>query len=86
MEGEVMIEAMLTTYDNPYDPFDDYDLWYAWDLKAGYGTASMLARIAVVSDETSDADQARAIELAIDELVELNVTGMFRKVTRETAS
>jgi hypothetical protein len=46
----------------------------------------MLARIAKVSDETSDADQARAIELAIDELVEINVTGMFRKVTRETTS
>lgn len=80
-----MIESMLTTVDNPYDPFDDYDSWYAWDSRYGYHTPEFLGRIANVSVETSETDQAQAIEDAIDEIIKENVTGMYRKVTREVA-
>ena len=78
-----MIESMLTTVDNPHDPFDDYDSWYQWDSRYWYHTPEFLARIAKISVETSDPDQAKAIEDAIDEIVKENVTGMYRKVTRE---
>lgn len=75
--------AMLTTVDNPFDPFDEYPDWYAYDTRNGYNSASFLARIAVVSDELSETDQNLAVELAIDEIVKENVSGMHRKVTRE---
>jgi len=78
-----MIESMLTTVDNPHDPFDDYDSWYQWDSRNGYHTPEFLGRIAKVSVETSDADQVLAINDAIDEIVKENVTGMYRKLTRE---
>ena len=78
-----MLESMLTTVDNPYDPFDQYDLWYAYDARHGHHTPGFLARIANVSDETSEADQSRAIEQAIDEIVKENVSGIFKKVSRE---
>lgn len=78
-----MIQAMLTTFDNPHDPFSDYDSWYRWDEQAGYHTPSFLARIVKVSTELSEPDQVLAIEQAIDEIVKENVTGMYRKVTRE---
>jgi len=78
-----MVEAMLTTYDNPHDPFTDFDSWYQWDERAGYHTPSFLARIAVVSDEISEPDQVLAINQAIDEIVKENTLGMYRKVTRE---
>jgi hypothetical protein len=74
---------MLTTVDNPYDPFTHYDEWYTWDRLAGYHCGSLLARIAVSSDELSEADQVLAIEQAIDEIVKENVTGMFLKVSRK---
>jgi hypothetical protein len=75
--------AMLTTFDNPYDPFTQYDDWYAFDMRMGYHTPGLLARIAVTSDELSEADQSLAIEHAIDEIILENVSGMHRKVTRE---
>lgn len=78
-----MEQCMLTTTDNPYDPFDQYDLWFGFDFNHGYHTPGFLARIAVVSDELSAADQHRAIELAVDEIVEENVTGLYKKVTRD---
>jgi hypothetical protein len=71
---------MLTTVDNPYDPFYEWDDWYAWDMHAGYHTPGLLARITRTSDELSELDQARAIQDAIDEIVRENVSGVHRKV------
>lgn len=76
-------EYMLTTVDNPFNPFVEFDEWFTWDVNAGYNTASLLARIAKVSDELSEPDQALAIQNAIDEIVKENVSGMFRKVSRD---
>ena len=73
-------EYMLTTVDNPYDPFTEWDEWYAWDQSAGYHTPGFLARVARLSDELSEADQHLAIQDAIDEIVRENVLGVFRKV------
>lgn len=74
-------EHMLTTVDNPYNPFTEFDEWNAWDQAQGYHTMSFLARITRTSDELSEADQLVAVENAIDEIVNENVLGLWRKVT-----
>lgn len=71
---------MLTTVDNPYDPFTQFDEWMQYDNSAGYFTVGLLARITITSSELSDSDQDLAIESAIDEIVKENVSGMHRKV------
>lgn len=71
---------MLTTVDNPYNPFTEYDKWFAFDLQAGYHTPGMLARITITSEDMSDLDQDLAIETAIDEILSENVLGIYRKV------
>lgn len=73
-------EYMLTTVDNPFDPFSQWDEWYAWDMNAGYHTPGFLARIVKTSYDLSDADQHLAIQQAIDEIIQENVLGVFRKV------
>ena len=73
-------EYMLTTVDNPYDPFTQWDEWYAWDQSAGYHTPGLLARVAMVSDDLPETDQYLAVQQAIDEIVRENVLGIFRKV------
>lgn len=75
-----MVEHMLTTVDNPFDPFTQFDEWYSFDEAHGYRTSGFLARIIRTSDDLSDADQSLAIELAIDEIVRENVSGLYRKV------
>jgi hypothetical protein len=79
-------EHMLTTTDNPFDPFTEFDSWLAFDIRMGYGTASFLARVAFVPDEMSDYDRAMALELAMDEIVSENVSGMWKKVSRSSES
>lgn len=77
---------MLTTVDNPFNPFTHFDQWYAYDEQLGYHTTSFLARIAKTSDELSEADQHVAIENAIDEIVKENVLGLYRKVSETEAN
>ena len=79
-------ESMLTTLDNPFDPFTQFDEWYAWDERAGYHTTSFLARIVKTSDNISDADQDLAIEQGIDEIIRENVLGIYTRATRQVPS
>jgi hypothetical protein len=75
--------SMLSTIDNPHSPFDEWDAWLQWDMRAGYNTSGMLARIVIVSEEVSDYDYNLSMEQAIDEIVKENVLGVFVKVTKE---
>ena len=74
---------MLTTIDNPFDPFDQFDEWFAFDVSKGYNTCAYLARMAKTSDELSPQDEALAIDQAMDEIVRLNVLGIYRKVYKD---
>jgi hypothetical protein len=77
---------MLTTVDNPFNPFTQYEQWYWWDYHAGYHTPGVLARQTISSNDLSEADQTSAINQAIDEIVQENVSGVHKKVTREDSS
>ena len=77
-------DYMLTTTDNPWNPYTDYDAWYAFDRAQGYDTPGYLARIAQISNDLSDSDQEQAISDAIDEIVRLNVLGIYMKIFPET--
>lgn len=71
---------MLTTIDNPYNPYSNYDEWDAFDRAAGHHSASLLARITNSSTEISEADQDIALEVAIEEIVRENVSGMHKRI------
>lgn len=72
--------VMLTTEDNPYNPKTQFDDWYNFDIQKGYNTCSYLSRIARTSDDLGPELNDKAIEDAIDEIVELNLTGNYKKV------
>lgn len=78
-----MNAVMLTTIDNPFNPFTHFDEWKTYDESKGYFTCSYLARIARTSDELSETDEELAIQQAIDEIIELNLLGIYKKVVAE---
>ena len=78
-----MIECMLTTFDNPYDPFEQYDEWLQFDLEAGYSTNSYLARIAMLSESLSDKEVSDEIERAIDEIIKYDFRNIYKKVKKD---
>ena len=74
---------MVTTADNPYDYFTQFDQWNAFDVGAGYNTLAYLARVASVSDELPDDLYNKEIERAVDEICYYNLTGNYKKVVSE---
>ena len=75
-------EYMLTTVDNPYDPFSNFDEWYEFDRLKGYDTCGYLARIAKTSSKLSDELNQLAVNDAIDEICRYNWRGIYRKVEK----
>ena len=61
--------CMLTTTDNPYDPFTQYEAWYRFDEDNGYHSCAFLARIARTSDQLSDKENQEEIERAINDII-----------------
>ena len=77
-------EVMLTTKDNPFNPFDNFDSWYMFDMDKGYNSSALLDRIARTSDSLSDEENMKEIERAIDEIIVYDVQDLYRKVVNET--
>ncbi len=75
-------EHMLTTIDNPFSPFDQFEEWYQFDMEKGYNTCGFLARIAISDSDNEDLDRM-ATEAAIEEICKYNVLGIYKSVTRD---
>lgn len=75
-------ETMLTTFDNPFDPFDQFTSWFLFDIEQGYYTCSKLARIARSSPDFSTIEDKRETERAIDEIIDNDFLNIYKKVTR----
>ena len=75
-------DCMITTEDNPYDPFEQFDHWFLYDCEKGYYTCGYLARIAHIADAMTEEEKDQVIENAIDEIIRLDFLGIYKKVYR----
>lgn len=76
-------KVALTTVDNPYNPFDDFTSWLMFDIEKGYDTNGKLARLANIKDEMTEKEQKEEIERAIDRIIEIDPTDLFKKIVIE---
>ena len=74
-------DYMLTTVDNPYNPFEQFVPWYQYDVDMGYNTCSHLARIVKLSDDLSEKEIDEAIDAAMDEIIKYDPLGIYQKVS-----
>jgi hypothetical protein len=77
---------MLTTFDNPFNPFDDFKSWFAFDVEKGYNSCSYLARIARIEDDFSDEETNAEIERAIDEIIDHDFLNIYKKISKNTVN
>ena len=77
-------DCALTTVDNPFDPFTQFDSWFQFDVEKGYYSCSRLARVAKLSDDMTEQEVSEAIESAIDTIIKYDITDMYKKVNRTT--
>lgn len=74
--------CMLTTSDNPYDPFEQFQSWFLFDVEKGYNSCAYLGRIARTSEQLSDEENNIIIEEAIDEIIKYDFRNIYKKVKR----
>jgi len=77
---------MLTTDDNPHNPFDDFHAWWLYDELHGYHSCGLLARYTFTSTELPQWMQDEARHEAIDQVLAQAVHANFKKVSQKDYS
>lgn len=77
----------ITTFDNPYDPIEQFRDWYRTDLDFGYNTCSYLSRVVdKIEDQLKrnnsfeSFDENEILEKAIDEIIANDFRNIYKKV------
>ena len=78
-----MSTCMLTTIDNPFDPFEQFTSWMLFDKEKGYDSSERLMRIANISDDMTQKEVDEEIERAIDEIIKYDFMNIYVKVKKE---
>lgn len=79
-------DCKLTTFDNPFDPFEQFTSWFMFDVEKGYNCCARLMRIAQISDDMSQEEVDEELERAIDEIIKYDFMNIYKKVTRTTTT
>lgn len=75
-------DCMLSTIDNPFDPFDQFVPWFMFDIEKGYNSCGLLARIANFTDDLSQTEIDAENERAIDQIIKYDVMNIYKKVSK----
>ena len=76
-------KCMLTTIDNPFNPFTQFDSWFLFDVEKGYNSCSRLARFARTSEQLTEKENDEEIERAIDEIIKYDFMNIYMKVRKK---
>lgn len=79
-------EFMLTTIDNPYDPFEQFIPWLLFDKEKGYDTCERLMRLVEVREDMSQQELDDATDKAMDQLIANDIMNVFVKVRPRLAT
>jgi hypothetical protein len=79
------MRTAITTVDNPFNPFTDFDSWFRFDCDKGYNTCAYLARISRPSETNSEKENEEAVEEAIDEIIQYDFMNIYRKIDEKNA-
>lgn len=80
-----MADVALTTIDNPYSPFSEFDSWYNYDIEKGYDCCGYLNRMSfgrTDSELLNQEEENEVIESIIDDIVTTDPSGLFIKVEK----
>lgn len=82
-----MEQFWVTTIDNPFNYFKQFDDWYQFDIDHGYNTCGYMAKMAEslgYSDDMSEARQTEIVNEAADRICKLNLLGIYKKIDKDS--
>lgn len=75
-----MAQCLLTTIDNEYNPFTQWDQWYEFDTRMGYNTCALLGYFSYATSDLDEEDYEIETNNAIDRVLAFNPFGRHMKV------
>ena len=76
-----MVRCFLTTFDNPYSPYEEFEKWYQYDIEHGYNSFwGCLWGSPETSSQFTDNENAYEIEKAIDKIVAADPINIYKKL------
>lgn len=78
-----MSDYLLTTRDNPYNPFTQWDEWLGFDTLKGHNTLSLLGRMVITSDAFSENEEDDAYHQAVMDIIASDPLGLYKRVKRD---
>lgn len=66
-----MKNTYLTTKDNPWNPFTNWEEWLRFDILKGYNTCEKIDRLSTMSDVLPETINLEILEETMNELVTL---------------
>lgn len=53
----IIVEMFITTYDNPFDPFTDFNQWNSYDIQLGYNTCALIDRVYQAFSDSNNSNE-----------------------------
>ena len=80
--------VMLTTVDNPWNPFTNWDEWLRFDNDCDYGTCEFVALFLRTSDQLSPRENFDESLRVFDDIIKHDPRKIYKKVfnTKEAAA
>ena len=75
---------MLSTLDNPFNPFTEFSKWKKFDEDNNYFSCSLLDRLSFTSETLSDEQNQKILNIAITDIVDDDETAKYIRVRPET--
>lgn len=85
-------DIWVTTTDNKFNPFTEFDQWYDYDINHGYNTCGYVYRVLGINEPSDLPDDIvdTALDNAINDICRLDLTGVpgvhYKKVTPDDIS
>jgi hypothetical protein len=76
-------QVTATTIDNPFNPFEDFNSWFMFDIEKGYDTSSKLGRLTNLTEDMTEKEENEEVERAVDRLIEIDPLDIYIKVVKE---
>lgn len=74
-----MKEVFITTFDNPFDYFKQFDEWLNFDRQMGYFTLEYVGRLAKTDPNLSEEEQDLELNRVFESIIEWN-GDLYKKV------
>ena len=75
----------LTTIDNPYDPFDQFEEWFQYDVQHSYNCCGLVALLAETSDSMTEQEKDSILFEGMKQLIETDPLNQYTIVEREVS-